>query len=156
MHCRKLNDISELIEMSEGDASILQDVEAEIESLGPIVEQLELAALLNGPMDGCGTILSVHARDGGLDANDWAEMLLGMYVNWASQNGYEVELLDRSDNEEAGLLRQPSPFEVRWLMGTSREKKGCTGWSVSAPTMRKENAKPALLLSMFLRKSTIL
>lgn len=99
----KLTDISELIEMSEGDVAILTDVEKELDTLGPVVEQLELAALLNGPMDGCGTILSVHARDGGLDANDWAEMLLGMYVNWASHNGYEVELLDRSDNEEAGI-----------------------------------------------------
>ena len=50
-------------------------------------------------------LLSVHARDGGVDANDWADMLLQMYIHWAKQHDYEVELLDRQDNEEAGITQ---------------------------------------------------
>jgi len=100
-----LGDSQELLTMADEDESIFPEVERELDSLGPIAEQLELAALLSGPLDSCGAILSVHARDGGLDANDWAEMVLGMYVNWASKNDYSIELLDRCDNEEAGITQ---------------------------------------------------
>ena len=68
-----------------------------------LVEKLKLKALLNGPHDAAGAILSINARDGGTDANDWAEMLLRMYTQWAQKNGYSVELLERQDNEEAGI-----------------------------------------------------
>ena len=47
--------------------------------------------------------MTIHARDGGTDANDWAEMLLRMYLRWAQRNDYKAELIDRSDNEEAGI-----------------------------------------------------
>lgn len=97
--------VPELIAMAEEDSALESEVAQELASLTQTVEQLELAALLNGPMDSCGAILSVHARDGGLDANDWAEMLLGMYLGWAKQHGYDAELLDRSDNEEAGITQ---------------------------------------------------
>jgi peptide chain release factor 2 len=52
------------------------------------VEELELKALLDGPHDASGALLSVHARDGGVDANDWAAMLLQMYIAWAGQHDY--------------------------------------------------------------------
>lgn len=68
-----------------------------------MVEDLQLQALLDGPMDSHSALLSINARDGGTDANDWAEMLLRMYINWAQKNDYKVELLDRQDNEEAGI-----------------------------------------------------
>src|SRR5690606_27516158 len=67
------------------------------------LERLEISALLNGPHDNTGAIITINARDGGTDACDWAEMLLRMYTQWAQKNDYEVELLDRSDNEEAGI-----------------------------------------------------
>ena len=59
--------------------------------------------MLNGPHDGSGAMLTINARDGGTDANDWAEMMLRMYLQWASQNDYQVSLLDRSDNDVAGI-----------------------------------------------------
>jgi peptide chain release factor 2 len=102
---QRSDSIPELIAMAEEDASFLSEINSELEALEKAVEQLELSALLSGPMDHCGAILSVHARDGGLDANDWAEMLLGMYLSWAKQQGYDAELLDRSDNEEAGITQ---------------------------------------------------
>jgi peptide chain release factor 2 len=64
---------------------------------------LQLKALLSGPHDSNNVMMSVYAKDGGTDANDWAEMLLRMYVNWAQSHDYQVELLDREDNEEAGI-----------------------------------------------------
>ncbi len=102
---KRLLDMRELIEMAAEEPGLEADIVTELQSLTTVIEQLELAALLNGPLDGCGVILSVHARDGGLDANDWAEILLGMYLNWAKHHGYDAELLDRSDNEEAGITQ---------------------------------------------------
>lgn len=99
------NDLSELLEMASDDPSVIAEVDAELTKLEQSVEQLEVKALLNGANDDCGAILSVHAREGGLDANDWAEMLLNMYVAWASQHGLSVELLDRSDDETAGITQ---------------------------------------------------
>ena len=110
------DDLAELVSMIDEEPSIASEVEPEIVKLEASIEQLELKALLSGPMDDCGAILSVHAREGGLDANDWAEMLLGMYVSWAQKNGYTAELVDRSDNEGAGItqatviIRGPSAY----------------------------------------------
>lgn len=101
----RCEDLGELLQMADEDPSVLEEVQNELATLDQRVEQLEIRALLNGPNDDCGAILSVHAREGGLDANDWAEMLLGMYTSWAQQNGYSVELLDRSDDETAGITQ---------------------------------------------------
>ena len=97
------DDLTVLIEMAEEDESIEPEIRAEIEKLEKLLDDLELKALLNGPHDGSGAILTIHARDGGTDANDWAEMLLRMYISWAQKNDYEVAALDRSDNDEAGI-----------------------------------------------------
>jgi peptide chain release factor 2 len=96
-------DLRGLVEMGEEDHSIEPDILQEIEKLEQQLDQLELQALLNGPHDANNAILSLYARDGGTDANDWAEMMLRMYLNWASAHGFEIELLDRSDNDEAGI-----------------------------------------------------
>jgi len=101
----RCEDLGELLAMAEEDPSILDEVQAELAVLEPRIEQLEIRSLLNGANDDCGAILSVHAREGGLDANDWAEMLLGMYTAWALQHGFSVELLDRSDDETAGITQ---------------------------------------------------
>jgi peptide chain release factor 2 len=99
------DDLTELIPMLSEDPSMEEEISIEIARLEGQSDQLELQALLNGPLDDSGAILSVHARDGGVDANDWAEMLLNMYIAWANQNDCSVELLDRMDNEEAGITR---------------------------------------------------
>jgi peptide chain release factor 2 len=99
------SDLDGLIEILAEDESVRADVESEIERLESQVEALELKALLNGAHDSLGALLSVHARDGGVDANDWAAMLLQMYIAWAAKHDYQIELLDRQDNEEAGITQ---------------------------------------------------
>jgi peptide chain release factor 2 len=98
-------DLSGLLEILSEDESARDEVVKEVQRLEQSVDELELKALLNGPHDAAGAILSVHARDGGVDANDWAEILLQMYMNWANQHDYVVELMDRQDNEEAGITQ---------------------------------------------------
>ena len=98
-----VEDLGALFEMAEEDDSIAEEVAAEVDRLETILEDLELKALLNGPNDGAGALLSINARDGGTDANDWADMMLRMYSAWAVAHDYKIELLDRQENEEAGI-----------------------------------------------------
>src|SRR5262245_1810274 len=96
-------DLQALVEMADEDVSLEAEVRGELDRLEEDVADLELKALLNGPNDAAGAILSINARDGGTDAHDWAEMLLRMYTMWAQRNDYEIELFDRGDNEVAGI-----------------------------------------------------
>ena len=89
--------------MATEDDSVIEEVRAEVKKLETRLEKLELKSLLDGPNDGCGAIMTIHARDGGTDANDWAEMLLRMYTQWATKNDYSVVLMDRNENDEAGI-----------------------------------------------------
>jgi peptide chain release factor 2 len=96
-------DVDAMIEMAAEDESFALELPRELERLEQMLADLELKALLNGPHDASSAILSINARDGGVDANDWAEMLLRMYIQWAQKNDYSVEVLDRQDNDEAGI-----------------------------------------------------
>ena len=98
-----VGDLEALLEMAEEDSTFASELPSELSRLEEVLDDLELKALLNGPLDASTAILSINARDGGVDANDWAEMLLRMYIQWAQKNGYETEVLDRQDNEEAGI-----------------------------------------------------
>lgn len=97
------DDLTALIEMAEDDESIVEEVRSEISQMEKRLDDLELKALLNGPNDGHGAIMTINARDGGTDANDWAEMLLRMYTYWAQKNEFTVSVLNRNDNDEAGI-----------------------------------------------------
>jgi len=108
------DDLEVLIEMAGEDPALEADVTAEVERLGQLVEALELKGLLNGPFDSKGAIMTINARDGGTDANDWAEMLLRMYIHWAQKNDYEVEILDRQEDIVAGI--QSAALAIRGPM----------------------------------------
>ena len=116
-------DLNALIEMGQEDPSIEGEIVGEVETLEKRLDELELKALLNGPHDGAGAIMTINARDGGTDANDCAEMLLRMYSQWASKNDYAITLLDRSDNDEAGInsasISLKGPMAYGYLKGES-------------------------------------
>lgn len=96
-------DLDAMLEMAEEDPSFADEVRSEVARLEQAIEGLKLSALLNGPHDGAAAIVTINARDGGTDANDWAEMLLRMYIQWSQHSGYAAELIDRQDNEQAGI-----------------------------------------------------
>lgn len=97
------DDLRAMAEMADEDPSFAAEIPDELTRLEATLDDLELKALLNGPHDASGALVSINARDGGTDANDWAEMLLRMYNQWAKEHEYDVELLDRQDNDEAGI-----------------------------------------------------
>tara|TARA_B100000700_G_scaffold25682_1_gene24791 strand:+ start:18876 stop:19859 length:984 start_codon:yes stop_codon:yes gene_type:complete len=96
-------DLTVLLEMCQEDPEMEEEVTGEICRLEALCEELELKSMLNGQHDSAGAMMTIYARDGGTDANDWAEMLLRMYLQWAGQHDYSVSLLDRSDNDVAGI-----------------------------------------------------
>ena len=107
-------DLEALLEMAGEDESLSGELASEVDRLETLVGELELKGLLNGPFDSKGAILTFHARDGGTDANDWADMLLRMYIQWAQKNDYEVEVLDRQDDIVAGI--QSAALAIRGPM----------------------------------------
>ena len=115
------DDMDAIMEIAEEDESCFDEAVAEIDKLEKTLEELSVKSLLSGPVDNNAAIVSIQARDGGTDANDWAEMLLRMYINWAEMNSYKVEIIDRQDNEEAGINSASiiirGPFAFGYLKG---------------------------------------
>jgi peptide chain release factor 2 len=102
---REVEEAVELIGMgdAEGDQAIVAEAEAALEALRQEAQRRELESLLSGEADGNDCYLEVHAGAGGTEAQDWAEMLLRMYVRWAEDHGYKVEWLEESAGEGAGI-----------------------------------------------------
>jgi len=97
---QRLNDAVELAEL--GD-DMLEEIGAETEALTTIVDKLSFEAMLPGEYDNEDAILSIHAGAGGTEAQDWAAMLERMYLRWMEQNGYKVDIIDKTYGEEAGI-----------------------------------------------------
>ena len=96
--------IADALELAEiADADMQSELETEAEALRELVEAMSLQAMLSGDYDGEDAIFAIHAGAGGVDAQDWAEILERMYLRWMEQNGYKAEILDRSGGDEAGL-----------------------------------------------------
>jgi len=95
----------ELIELGdmEGDQSIVDEAEAQIQGLQPEIARLEIETLLAGEADANDSFIEVHAGAGGTESQDWASMLNRMYTRWAEKQGYKVELIEMHDGEEAGI-----------------------------------------------------
>ena len=114
-------DLQALEELAREDGSLEGDLAGEADRFGKLVDALELASLLSGPHDASDALVSINARDGGTDANDWAEMLLRMYSAWAGKRSYTIELLDRQDDGVAGIQSATvairGPFAYGYLRG---------------------------------------
>ena len=96
---------AEMVELAgdEGDADLVAEAEANLKALAMDAAQKELEALLNGEADANDTFLEINAGAGGTESCDWASMLARMYVRWAEDKGYEVELISEARGEEAGI-----------------------------------------------------
>lgn len=107
-----------------GDESLAGDLAAEGEALEQEVDRLEFHLLLSGPHDQGDAILAIHAGAGGTDAQDWAEMLLRMYLRWAESQGYKTEILDRLPGEEAGIKSAMISVSGAYAYGYARTERG--------------------------------
>ncbi len=102
---KKVADIAELIPLAEdeGDASLETEIQSEVEKIASHLEELEMERAFSGEYDDRNAILAIHAGAGGTESQDWAEMLLRMYLRWAERRNYKAEVLDVSPGEEAGI-----------------------------------------------------
>ena len=101
---KELTDMAELISMTgEEDTSLTTEIEAEIGKLAYHLDELELEMAFSSEYDARNAILAIHAGAGGTESQDWAQMLLRMYLRWAERRGYQAEILDISPGEEAGI-----------------------------------------------------
>jgi len=95
-------DLAELVDLADDD-SLEDDFRTEIQRLTAIAESIELAAAFNGPHDGSNALIMIHSGEGGIDSQDFAEMVMRMYVKWADKRGFKVDVLDSTPGEEAGI-----------------------------------------------------
>ncbi len=102
---RRLEENVELIEMgeAEGDDEIVAEAEAAITQMHEELGRLEIESLLSGEADANNAYVEIHAGAGGTESQDWASMLMRMYVRWAEQHGYKVDVVEESRGEEAGI-----------------------------------------------------
>jgi peptide chain release factor 2 len=98
---KQASDIAELVSL--GDSSLQPEIQSEVERLASRLDELELEAAFSGEYDSRNAILSIHAGAGGTESQDWAQMLMRMYLRWAERRGYKAEVLDISPGEEAGV-----------------------------------------------------
>jgi peptide chain release factor 2 len=123
---RELQDQVEMIELGEAekDQAVIADAEQAIAKLKTEASRRELEALLSGEADANDTFLEVHAGAGGTESQDWAEMLLRMFVRWAEQHGYKVEYLEESPGEEAGIKSATVKISGRNAYGWLKSENG--------------------------------
>ena len=100
---KKVADVAELISLAGEDISLVAEVQAEIEKAAAHLDELELGLAFSSEYDARNAILAIHAGAGGTESQDWAQMLLRMYLRWAERRGYKAEILDISPGEEAGI-----------------------------------------------------
>lgn len=119
----EVGNLRALLELAgeESDADIQAEIEVETSRLAAEIDRLEFRTLLSGEYAENGAILAVHAGAGGTESQDWADMLLRMYIRWAEIHDFRVEVLDRSEGEEAGIksatLEISGPYAYGYLRG---------------------------------------
>ncbi len=122
----RLDDLEVLVDMAnEGDdQESATEAEAELASIQKVLGELEVQTLLNGEFDGHSAVITIRAGAGGVDASDFAEMLLRMYLRWAEQHKYSATVLDTSYAEEAGIKSATIEVDAPYAFGTLSVEAG--------------------------------
>jgi peptide chain release factor 2 len=123
---RQVIDITELVSFaSENEESSLDtEIRQEIDSIGSSLDEMEFELAFSGEYDNRKAILSIHAGAGGVESQDWAEMLLRMYLRWAESKKYNTEILDISPGEEAGIKNVVLEISHEYAFGYLKSEHG--------------------------------
>jgi peptide chain release factor 2 len=119
-------DLTDLLELAvaEGEEELFAEIETGIAGMRRTVENMELTTMLNGDYDRFDVYLTIHPGAGGTESQDWAEMLLRMYVRWAERRGYKVEFMDLLPGDEAGIKSVTIYISGENAYGYLRGEKG--------------------------------
>lgn len=107
-----------------GDEELISEIDSSLFDLEKSLDKFDFQKMLSGEYDSADAILTVNAGAGGTDAQDWASMLLRMYTRWAEKKGWHVELLDKSDGEEAGIKSATIKISGKYAYGYAKAEKG--------------------------------
>ena len=120
------SELAELYELAtaESEQEIIAEIAADLGRLYEQLDALESRLALSGPYDNRTAIVSVHAGAGGTESQDWAEILLRMYLRWAEQRRYRADILERSDGEEAGIKSAALACAGRHAYGYLKAERG--------------------------------
>jgi len=123
---RSIIDVQVLYDMAreENDEDALQDVAEELEKLSNSVRQTELKMMLGSEQDPMNAIMSIHAGAGGTEAQDWAEMLLRMYLRWTEKRGFKTTIIDYLPGDEAGIKSVSFIIEGEYAYGYAKAEIG--------------------------------
>lgn len=123
---RKCSDLMGLVEMAlaEGDDSLMAESAVEAGEIEQGIEEMEFRETLGGEYDMRDAILAVHAGAGGTESQDWAEMLLRMYLRWAEKRGYEAEVIETSPGDEAGIKSALVEIRGDYAYGYLKAERG--------------------------------
>ena len=123
---RRVKDALDLVKMSaeEEDDALLVELTTETDELESMLDKLEFQLVLSGKHDNEAALLSIHAGAGGTESQDWAEMLMRMYLRWAEASGYKTTLIDQTEGEEAGLKSVTLEIEGDYVYGYLKAERG--------------------------------
>jgi len=123
---RKAEDVSVLIELAEeeDDQSLEAEISGGLTQLGAALDDLELKVMLSGPHDGKAAIVSIHPGAGGTESQDWAQMLMRMYLRWCERAGLKAEVVDVLPGEEAGIKSATIEVSGEYAYGYLRGETG--------------------------------
>lgn len=107
-----------------GDEELIQESEKQLQDLEKQLDKYDIQQMLSGEYDEADAFLSINAGAGGTDAQDWANMLLRMYIRWAESRNWKVELVDKSDGEEAGIKSATIKITGKFAYGYAKAEKG--------------------------------
>ncbi len=122
----KHENLIDLIDLAleEGDDSLEAESSAEVDSIERILEEMEFQETLGGEYDGNSAVLAIHAGAGGTESQDWAEMLLRMYLRWCEKRRYKAEVIETSVGEEAGIKSALIEIEGDYAYGYLKSERG--------------------------------
>ncbi len=123
---QSLQDAGELLEIAaeEDDAASVEEIAADVSRLEAEIAQLEFRRMFSGEMDAASAFLDIQSGSGGTEAQDWAEMLLRMFLRWGERHGFKTELIEVSPGEVAGIKSATVKFEGDYAFGWLRTETG--------------------------------
>ena len=121
---RAVDDLDAFFELASEGEEVTADIERELAQLRKLLDEIETRTLLNQENDGLNAIVTIHSGAGGTESQDWAEMLMRMYLRWAERKGFKVSLNDRQDGEEAGIKGATMTVEGEYAFGLLQGETG--------------------------------
>ena len=123
---QELRSLGEMLELAEGegDEALLDELSSELKGVEKQIADLELKSLLSGEWDRLGALVSIHPGAGGTESQDWAQMLLRMYLRWGAARGFRCEVIDSSAGEVAGIKSASVEVQGEYAYGWLRTETG--------------------------------